>query len=170
MKTKNVIWWVLALAGIDVLIKVVIDTFYLDTTFTLIPGLFYFKPTFNNVAPYFIQLLGYRIGHWPHVILVSVVGMIACFIYIRALKKSINPKWLNVAFSLIFAAILSSLIAQLIYKGILDYIYLKPLFVFDLKDVYVNCGTIIFLLYIFHAEKYKSKKDADTDAGNASDT
>lgn len=153
MKTKNVIWWTLALATLDVLIKVIIDTYYLDTRFTIIPGLIEFKPTFNDVAPYFIQLLGYRIGHLPHLIIVCVVALAAYFIYKRALKKATHPKYLNIAFVLIFAAILSSLVAQLIYKGILDYIYLKPLFVFDLKDVYVNCGAIIFLLYIYNTKK-----------------
>lgn len=153
MKTKNLIWWVLALASIDVLIKVIIDAYFLDTRFTIIPGLFEFKPTFNNIAPYFVQLLGHRIDHISHIILVCVVAVAACYIYKRALKKAINPKWLNIAFALIFAATLSSLIAQLIYKGILDYIYLKPLFVFDLKDVYVNCGTIIFLFHIFNRDK-----------------
>lgn len=153
MKTKNLIWWVFALASIDVLIKVIIDAYFLDTRFTIIPGLVEFKPTFNNIAPYFIQLLGHRIDHIAHVILVCVVGLAACYIYKRALRKAIHIKWLNISFALIFAAILSSLTAQLIYKGILDYIYLVPLFVFDLKDVYVNCGTIIFLIYILNRDK-----------------
>lgn len=155
MKTKNLIWWVLALASLDVLIKVIIDTWFLDSRFTILPNLLEFKPTFNDIAPYFIQLLGYRIDHISHIILVCVVALAACYIYKRALRKAINPKWLNIAFALIFAAILSSLTAQLIYKGILDYIYLKPLFVFDLKDVYVNCGTIIFLFYVYNRDKYK---------------
>lgn len=159
MKTKNLIWWVIALASIDVLIKVIIDAYFLDTRFTIIPGLVEFKPTFNDVAPYFIQLLGHRIDHLSHVILVIVVAIVACIIYKRALKKATRPKFLNAAFCLIFAAILSSLVAQLIYKGILDYIYLVPFFVFDLKDVYVNCGTILFLVYIYYSEKYKINPD-----------
>ncbi|NDV82277.1 signal peptidase II [Bacteroides sp. 51] len=153
MKTKNLIWWVLALASLDVLIKVIIDAYFLDTRFTIIPGLFEFKPTFNNIAPYFLQLLGQQVDHISHITLVCVIALAACYIYKRALKKASNPKWLNIAFALIFAAILSSLTAQLIYKGILDYIYLKPLFVFDLKDIYVNCGTIIFLFYIYNRDK-----------------
>lgn len=155
MKTKNLIWWVLALASLDVLIKVIIDAYFLDTRFTIIPGLFEFKPTFNDIAPYFFQLLGYRIDHISHVILVCAIGVAACLVYIRALKKAKDPKWLNVAFALIFATTLSSLTAQIIYKGILDYIYLKPLFVFDLKDVYANCGAIILVLYIYNRDKYK---------------
>ena len=159
MKTKNLIWWVIALASIDVLIKVIIDAYFLDSRFTIIPGLVEFKPTFNDVAPYFIQLLGHRLDHKPHLILVICVAIIAYFVYKRALKKATHPKFLNAAFCLIFAAIVSSLVAQIIYKGILDYIYFVPFFVFDLKDVYVNCGTILFLIYIYHSEKYRINPD-----------
>jgi hypothetical protein len=48
------------------------------------------------------------------------------------------------------AAVLCALIGNIIWrKGTLDYIYLKPLFVFDLKDVYSDFGIIIFLIYAF---------------------
>lgn len=52
------------------------------------------------------------------------------------------------------AAVLCALIGNIIWqKGTLDYIYLKPLFVFDLKDVYVDFGIIIFLIYTFKNRK-----------------
>jgi len=48
------------------------------------------------------------------------------------------------------AAILCALIGNIIWKnGTLDYIYLKPLFVFDLKDSYSDIGIILFLIYAF---------------------
>ncbi len=48
----------------------------------------------------------------------------------------------------IVAAIICALSGNIIWKnGTLDYIYLKPLFIFDLKDMYVDFGIVAFLFY-----------------------
>ncbi|MDR1169287.1 MAG: hypothetical protein LBK97_00440 [Prevotellaceae bacterium] len=38
-------------------------------------------------------------------------------------------------------------------KGVLDYVYLKPLFVFDLKDIYVDVFICLFLVYALNNRK-----------------
>ena len=48
------------------------------------------------------------------------------------------------------AALICALIGNLVWKnGTLDYIYFKPWFVFDLKDVYIDFGVGFFLIYAF---------------------
>jgi hypothetical protein len=58
--------------------------------------------------------------------------------------------------------LLCSLVDTFIWGGSLDYIYLKPLFVFDLKDLYNKIWLIPFLFYFFknrnHIETIKSKE------------
>jgi len=52
------------------------------------------------------------------------------------------------------AAVLCAFIGHVIWqKGTLDYIYLKPLFVFDLKDLYSKLGYIAFIVYVFKNRK-----------------
>jgi len=47
-----------------------------------------------------------------------------------------------------YAGLICALIGNLIWKkGTLDYIYLKPLFVFDLKDTYLDVFIVIFIIY-----------------------
>jgi lipoprotein signal peptidase len=55
---------------------------------------------------------------------------------------------MNTAMIFLVSACFCALISNIFWnKGVLDYIYLKPLFIFDLKDIYVNIGILLFLLY-----------------------
>ena len=72
-----------------------------------------------------------------------------------------NKILLDVAFSFITAAAICAISGNLIWqKGTLDYIYLKPLFIFDLKDLYSNVFLILLIVYTFKnkAELKKVKK------------
>jgi len=61
-----------------------------------------------------------------------------------------NKKLIDISLIFMMAAILCAFIGNIIWKkGTLDYIYLNPFFVFDLKDVYIDFGVLIFLLYAF---------------------
>ena len=58
------------------------------------------------------------------------------------------------------AAVICALIGNLIWKnGTLDYIYLKPWFVFDLKDLYVDLGIVTFLIYVLKNRRQLKKLD-----------
>jgi hypothetical protein len=75
-----------------------------------------------------------------------------------------NAKIINIAFIFAFATAFSALIGTFFWGGCLDYIYLKPLFVFDLKDLYMNIFVILFLLHCF--KNRKPLKDVDQDVNN----
>ena len=80
--------------------------------------------------------------------------MYACF------KNNIfnNKRLLDFVFITQLAGVVCALIGNLIWgKGTLDYIYLKPLFVFDLKDLYMNCFAVLFLIYL-HKNNDEIKK------------
>jgi len=153
MKARTILSWAFLLIIVDQAIKIVINTFFLETRFEIIPSLFEFKPVFNIHHSYFNSLLYNKfqinIGLLPHLILFLFVGVITPIFY-NVLKKNIpnNTKLLDIATIFLLAGFFCGLSGNLIWeKGTLDYIYLKPLFVFDLKDLYLNCFAVLFLIY-----------------------
>lgn len=68
---------------------------------------------------------------------------ILLFDYIRQKQK--EDKIINLLFTFLFAGAVCSLIDRVFWGGSLDYIYLKGLFTFDLKDVYLSIFEIILI-------------------------
>ena len=155
MKPQTIITWILILVIIDQLIKIIIYNFYGEINFEIIPSLIEFKPSFNVKHSWVNSLLnkylGINVGFLPHVILYLLIVILVpmYFSYFKN-KISNNKNLIDIATIFIMAAILCALIGNIIWKnGTLDYIYLKPLFVSDLKDSYSDIGVILFLFYAF---------------------
>jgi lipoprotein signal peptidase len=153
MKTRTVLLWAIALFVIDQVIKMVINRYFLEVNFDIIPPLFYFKPKFNIQYSYVNYLFNLGWGFWIHVITRCFAVIIIVFTYGLFKIISDNAKIINIAFILGFAASLSALIDNICWGGSLDYIYLKPLFIFDLKDLYIDTFVILFLLYFIKNKK-----------------
>ena len=156
MKTRTVLLWAIALFIIDQIIKIVINRYFIDVRFDIIPPLFYFKPTFNHQYSWVNGLLHLGMGFWTHIIIFSFITILVVFYYDWIKTISGNSKLLNIAFIFGFAGITCSFIGTIFWNGCLDYIYLKPLFVFDLKDLYVDTFAILFCLYYLKNRKYLS--------------
>lgn len=155
MKTKTILTWIIILVIIDQAIKISIHNFYGETHFDIIPSLLEFRPTFNVMHSWVNTLLnenlGINVGLLPHVILYLLMGVLVpvYFSYFRN-HFPYHKKLIDSATIFLMAAIICALIGNIIWKGgTLDYIYLKPLFVFDLKDLYIDFGIILFLIYSF---------------------
>ena len=162
MKTHKIISWILLLVVLDQTTKIIINSFFLEIQFEIIPSLFEFKPIFNNKYSYVNHLIynnfNINMGWWFHMILFLFTGIIV-FILCGYFRNYIseNKKLLDVAFIFFIAGIICAFIGNLIWeKGTLDFIYLKPLFVFDLKDLYLNCFAALFLVYA-HKNKEQIK-------------
>ena len=154
MKIRTFLLWVIALFAIDQIIKIVINQYFLDVRFDIIPPLFYFRPKFSQNYSYINELFKLGMGFWIHAILRCFVVMLLIVLYSLYKTISKNAKVINIAFIFGFAAVTCSLIDTFLWGGSLDFIYLKPLFVFDLKDLYVNVFIILFLLYNHKNRKY----------------
>jgi len=153
-KKAKIVLWILLLTAIDQLIKIVIHAYYMDVRFEIIPSLFEFKPVFNSNYSYINDLLNKNlnidIGFLPHIILYFVLQVIVTNIYISFKIKLDNTfSWLlDTAIVFEVSALLCALIGNIVwFEGVLDYIYLKPLYVFDLKDVYAWVFVFLFLVY-----------------------
>ncbi len=156
MKTKTVLLWAIILFFVDQVIKVVIDRYFLEVNFDIIPPLFYFKPTFNDKYSWINGLFHLGMGFWAHVVLLCLAAVILIIMYIFLKKASGNAKMVNITFIFGFAGMFCGLIGTICWGGCLDYIYLKPLFVFDLKDLYIDTFVILLLLYYYKNKAYLS--------------
>jgi hypothetical protein len=155
MKTPNIIIWIFILAIVDQAIKIFIFNFYREVHFEIIPSLIEFKPTFNIKHSWVNGLLyknfGVNVGLLPHVILYLLIVILIpmLFSYFRN-NIPADKKLIDLSIIFMIAAVLCALIGNIIWKnGTLDYIYLKPLFIFDLKDLYSDLGIVTFLMYAF---------------------
>jgi hypothetical protein len=155
MKVRIIISWTLLLIIIDQTIKIIINNFLLESKFEIIPSLLEFKATFNNKYSYVNTLLydnfHVNIGLLSHIVLYLILEVIVLNIYI-SFKIKLNNNYTKILDSAIIfqiSSMLCALIGNLFWKeGILDYIYLKPLFIFDLKDIYNSIFTCLFLVYV----------------------
>jgi lipoprotein signal peptidase len=168
MKTRTVILWILILIVIDQSIKIILNTYFGECQFEIIPSFIEFNPTFNVNHSWVNTLInnnfGINVGLWPHIILYLFIGVLIpiYFSYFRNIMPD-NRKLIDLATIFLMAALLCAFIGNLIWKnGTLDYIYLKPLFVFDLKDLYIDFGVALFLIYSFkNRTQYKPIKTRD---------
>jgi len=162
MKARKLIYWIVLLILIDQAIKIIISSFFLENQFEIIPSLFEFKPIFNDKHSYVNSLLyknfNIDMGLWFHIVFFLFIEILLLFLYGYCRKNIFeNKKLLDVAFIFQIAGVICALIGNLIWeKGTLDFMYLKPLFIFDFKDMYVNCFVILFLIY-FHKNRTQMK-------------
>jgi len=154
MKTRTIILWILLLIITDQAVKIIINIYFINCQFEIIPSLFEFKPYFNDKHSWFNHFthknFNINTGLWFHIILFLFVEiiMLALYDYFRN-HISKNRKLLDTAFIFQISCWGGAIIGNLVWeKGTLDYIYLKPLFIFDLKDLYHNCFVVLIIIYI----------------------
>ena len=167
MKTKTVLLWAFVLFVLDQTVKIIIDQHFLDVRFDIIPPLLYFRPIFNHDYSWINGLFNLGMGYWVHIVIFCFSAVIVVIVYDLFKTISNNAKIINVAFIFAFAAVFSALIGTIIWGGCLDYIQLKPLVTFDLKDLYMNIFLILLFLYCFkNFKNRKSLKEMDKDISN----
>jgi hypothetical protein len=157
---QKFIFYASILIAVDQAVKIVINIFFLDNHFEIIPYLLEFKPIFNDKHSYVNSLLyhnfGFNSGLLFHVVLyVFGAGIMAVlYLYFRN-SIAAHAKLLDIAMRFMFAGIVCALMGNLVWtRGTLDFIYLKPLFIFDLKDIYANTATVLFLTYAMKNRDY----------------
>jgi lipoprotein signal peptidase len=162
MKIRTIVLWTIVLVVIEQIIKFVISGYYRNINFDIIPSLLEFKPTLNNKSFYWLGLLNIDVGRWAR-LATGIIGL-AClcffYLYLRIILK--KEKLVDAGFIFGFAGIICSVCDNIFFGGSWDYVYLKPLFVFDLKDVYLNCFAGLFLItYIKNKKKLAAAKAID---------
>ncbi len=163
MKKQQILFWIIFLIAIDQAVKIVINAYFLDVNFEIIPGLLEFKPVFNSKHSYLNSLLykhlNINLGFWFHILLFLLTQGIFLVLYgFLKNNSTVNKKLLDAGMVFQLSGFACALIGNIIWKnGILDFIYLKPLFVFDFKDIYLDCFAVLFLIFV-HKNKKQMKQ------------
>ena len=150
MKTRKIISLIFLLIFLDQIIKILIHQYFFDCNFVILSPFLEFKPIFNNNGLYINNLLNINGGIFILQAIVQVVFLFLMIIFYIHLKKvGNNTKLFEWLFILCQSTLICAFIGYLFWdKGVLDYIYLKPLFIFDLKDLYAICFLCLLLVFI----------------------
>lgn len=147
---------VLLLVLVDQVIKSVISNNFMEKEFYFIDNILGFKTIINTKYSWINSIMNLRIGYLPHVIVNSIIVFLSIAIFFFVRERYQENKVVYLAFLLLIAGGLCSLIDKLFWGGSLDYILLKGFFVFDLKDVYISIfETIVVACLIFNYKGFR---------------
>ena len=102
------------------------------------PPVLYFEPMFNKQYSWFNSLFQLGIGRGVHIVFSLIVTALIYLFYSYLSNRAEVTKLVNVMFVFLFSGAVCSLIDKIFWDGSLDYISVKGLFTFDLKDVYLK--------------------------------
>lgn len=152
----------LVLVCIDQIIKLIIHFNYLDKRFNLLFSLISFEPYLNIKYSWINSMGNFGWNRIFHIILVLVLLLLAAIVYGYLSDRMIVDQLSNTLFAFLFAGGICSLIDKIFWGGSLDYICLKGLFIFDLKDVYLTFFEIILvMMLIFNYRGLRGMKEKE---------
>ena len=138
---KGINWIFLLVAlAVDQGIKAYLfSTEWESLSLTLIEPVFYIEPTHNTKGSYLWVLLKIdKIPHFVNIILFSIVGVVFIEVWRYYVSRKRNSFWINAFIHLFLAGLFANLIDNAFWGGSLDYVTIKPLYTFDLKDLYIT--------------------------------
>ncbi len=147
MGLKKILLWIAVLTFIELAIRTILNFYYIGVDSVIIPNFLDFRLTAN------VGMASMNI--WKYIPL-CIYALAVLLLYRYLKKKSLDTKYLDVSFILIFSAILVSFISN-IFNNDLSYIYLKHLFVFSLNDIYLILGVVVFIIYLFQKIRKKNQ-------------
>lgn len=147
---------IIVLTAIDQLAKYIINRFFFQTVFEIIPGILIFKPVHNTNMSWFGSLGLQIFAKYYFTVIINLLIFIAAIVLYRYIyvNMEVRGKLTQIIFIFLFAAILCSTIDRIFWKGSIDYIRLEGFFTFDIKDCY---GTVFEILFIGSYFKYQKE-------------
>ena len=121
MSIRKIIIWILLLIVIDQAIKILINSFFLESQFEIIPSLFEFKPFFNTKHSYPNNLIykhfNIDMGLWLHSVLFLIILMVATFFWLYA-RNNVqgNKRIIDFAYFFLFATAICSISGNFIFQ------------------------------------------------------
>lgn len=148
--------WISILVLLDQCIKLIIDRYWFNSTFTIINNFLRFRPIINVNLSWGGNYFEILSNPWVVNTLNIVVILVVIFGY-RHYKQTLNKyePWPTIIYVLLMAGSICSLIDKLFWGGSLDFIQIPLFFTFDLKDCYLSVALTIFVLLSMHHERRK---------------
>lgn len=138
---------IIVLTLIDQLVKYIVNGFFFQTVYAIIPGILTFRPVHNTDMSWFGSLGVQLFANYFVAIIINLLILIAVIVLFRYIfvYKGVRGKLTQIIFIFLFSAILCSTIDRIFWKGSIDYIRLEGFFTFDIKDCYVTAFQILFI-------------------------
>jgi signal peptidase II len=117
----------------------------MGSNFNLIGGIVSFKPHINTDYSWLNSSMKLGISFTVHIIMniTAIILILLAYDFLRS-RHALSILE-HMVFAMLFSGALCSMIDKVFWGGSLDYIYLKGLFIFDLKDVYISAFEVLFL-------------------------
>lgn len=166
---KNKTLWIIfaSLMILDQGSKIIINSFFFNDRFEIIPNFLSFHPIINTKGSWLNVRFGAGIG-FPMLIALNIIAIFLFIEFYRYYTHLGNKSfWSDLSFISISAGCICSLIDKIFYGGSLDFIGISNLFIADLKDIYINIAIFAFILtayfsgYLTSDDNSKLKDDIE---------
>lgn len=148
---KQTIYSLFIFIFIDQCFKLTIKYFFFNSSFEIIKNFLSFNPIINSNGSW----LNARFGTSISFSLLNSINIVALILFVELyryiIKNNKNDFFSNICFIFIFSGAFCSLIDKLFYGGSLDFIGISNLFIADIKDIYINIGILLFIVYIYNS-------------------
>lgn len=136
---------VMLLVLFDQVIKLFITRNLMKIKIFILGDILMFKPYHNTKYSWVNSFSNLGIGLLPHILFLIIAMLIALILFDFVKKRYIDNNFVRYLFTFLFAGIFCSFIDKVFWAGSLDYIRLKGLFTFDLKDIYLSIFEIMLI-------------------------
>ncbi len=129
-----------------------------DVHFTVIKDIFSIDLTRNSGAAF--SMFGDKAWGQTFFLIITIIALIAVVVFFIVEKK--NSKWLNLSIAFIASGAVGNFIDRLAFKEVRDFIYVHFFANFNVADIAVTVGGIMFVIYFLFIDKdalFKVKKN-----------
>ncbi|MFA8300556.1 MAG: signal peptidase II [Hyphomicrobiales bacterium] len=152
VKSNNIRWLViLLLIIIDQGSKIKLFSMdYMTMNIPLIEPSFYLRPIQNTHGSYFASLLNLDVPKFLYFILYIIISFLFFKAYRFYVKKKQNSIWLKSFITLFISGVLCVAIDNGYWGGSLDFIFINPLYIFDIKDIYLTSAILCLVVELYN--------------------
>jgi len=123
---------------IDLIIKLVIKSnMHIFDEIVIIPNIF---------SIYFVENSGAAFSILQNQTILLIIISILCLIFLDSLIKKSNSRLESISISMIIGGLFGNLIDRIMYLKVIDYISILNFPVFNIADILITVGAIIFII------------------------
>lgn len=160
ISAKSVITNLIIFLIIDQGIKFVIHKWFFNKRFVIIKDILSFDPIINSQGSWLNARFGANVS-FTGLIIFNIIGLfIIVELYRYALYRNHKNFWLDYTFIFMFSGAVCSLIDKTCYGGSLDFIGIIPLFIADIKDIYICLALFFFVLFFYLTDSFKDDSES----------
>lgn len=144
---KKIFVYSLFFISADLIIKIIIyKNNFMNADVYIIGELVAFTPVFNEKISWLASKLNINMGFAVHLVIRFLILFCSIIIFTNVIKKHTINFTILIGTAFWFSGIVCAILDQIIFSTSLDYIRIKDIFIFDLKDMYLAIFELIVLL------------------------